>query len=101
MNMDKKILKRSKDGIIAGVCGGLTQYFGLKKALYVRLAFVLLLFMGLSPLVYVILWVLMPKPKTAADRLAMKGEEVNYNNIAKEVSEEFNDLKDRLSNIGR
>jgi phage shock protein C len=46
--------------MIAGVCAGLANYFGLDPAL-VRLVFVLmLLFGGHGLLIYLILWVVMP-----------------------------------------
>lgn len=48
---------------IAGVCGGLAEYFGLDSTL-VRVGYVLLsIFSGTFPgiLVYIILWVLIPQ----------------------------------------
>lgn len=45
---------------IAGICGGLADYFGL-KVFNVRLALLLLiLFAGLSLWVYIILWLIVP-----------------------------------------
>lgn len=56
-------LTRSNDRVIAGVCAGLAEYFGLDPAL-TRLGYVLLsvlsaAFPGL--LVYIILWIVMPE----------------------------------------
>lgn len=47
---------------IAGVCGGLAEYFNIDATL-VRVIFVLLLLPGGFPgfLPYVVLWVIMPK----------------------------------------
>ena len=58
-----RILRKSSDKVLAGVCGGLAEYFGLDIVL-VRLGYVLLsvlsaAFPGL--LVYVILWIIMPE----------------------------------------
>lgn len=100
-HVGKKLMRDPDNKRIAGVLSGLSAYFGLGDPLYLRIAFILLFISGLTPMVYVVLWIVMPKPKTAADRLAMRGEDINYNNIAKEVHEEFLDLKDRLANIGR
>lgn len=99
--LGKRLMRDPDNKKIAGVCSGLSLYFGIGKPILVRIFFILLFLSGLSPLVYIILWALMPMPKTAADRLAMKGEEINYDSIAKEVQDEFHDLKDRLSNLGR
>lgn len=50
---------RSNDRVIAGVCSGLAQYIGLSNA-GMRLIFILaFLFLGIGPLIYLILWILM------------------------------------------
>jgi len=47
--------------MIAGVCGGLAEYFGV-DGVWVRLIFVLLIFAsGLSLILYPILWWIMPE----------------------------------------
>jgi len=55
---------RSKnDKMIAGVCGGLARYFDVDPAI-VRLLFVLAVFLGgASPLIYLVLWLVMPEEK--------------------------------------
>lgn len=61
MATNKEKLYRIPDGIIAGVCGGLAEFFGLDVSL-VRIATLLLvLFGGLSLWVYIILWIIIPK----------------------------------------
>lgn len=62
----KKLYRSTSDKKIAGVCGGLAEYFNI-DATIVRVTFVILLlpggFPGLIP--YVILWLVAPyKPKT-------------------------------------
>ena len=56
---DNKRLFRSQDSIIAGVCAGLAEYFGLDTSL-VRIG-TLILFGGLSLWIYIILWLIVPK----------------------------------------
>lgn len=60
-NTTYKKLKRSrKNRIIAGVCGGLGEYFE-KDPVLIRLLFILLfLFGGLSIFVYFIMWLIIP-----------------------------------------
>ena len=57
----KKQLKRSKDRIIAGVCGGLANYFGWDATL-VRIVYALLTFLTAFSgiVIYIILWIVMP-----------------------------------------
>jgi phage shock protein C len=50
--------------MIGGVCGGLAEYFNIDSTI-VRLVFVLAVLSGISPLVYVVLWIVMPERKSA------------------------------------
>ncbi|MBO5871523.1 MAG: PspC domain-containing protein [Bacteroidaceae bacterium] len=61
--MDKKFVLSSSDKKIAGVCGGIAEYFGV-DTLLVRIAFVVFAVIGsLSFWVYLLLWLLAPKSK--------------------------------------
>lgn len=61
MTTNDKRLFRSRNKVIAGVCGGMAEFFGLDASM-VRLATVLLiLFAGLSLWVYIILWLIVPQ----------------------------------------
>jgi phage shock protein C len=54
-------LVRPRQGkIIAGVCAGLAMRFGISVTL-IRVAFVVFAVTGVGELVYLILWVVMPK----------------------------------------
>ncbi len=58
---EKKFYLSSTDKKIAGVCGGLAEYFGI-DALLVRLGFVCLFIgWGCGLLLYILLWILAPK----------------------------------------
>ena len=59
----KRSLRRSRsNSMIAGVCGGLAEFFGI-SALWFRLAFLIALIPGGVPgiLVYLLLWIMIPK----------------------------------------
>jgi phage shock protein C len=59
----KSKLTRSKDKIIAGVCAGMANYFGLEISLF-RVGFALIMFVtGLIPLafVYLVMWLVIPE----------------------------------------
>ena len=61
--MDTKFVLSSSDKKIAGVCGGIAEYFGV-DTLLVRIAFVVFAVIGsLSFWVYLLLWLLAPKSK--------------------------------------
>jgi phage shock protein C len=62
MNIRGTTLRRSRTNrIVAGVCGGLQDFFGL-DAFWFRLGFVLAMIPGGIPgiAVYLILWLIMP-----------------------------------------
>jgi phage shock protein C len=58
--MNKKLTRSTTDRMIAGVCSGLADYFSLDPVL-VRLAFAIFtLAGGAGPLIYLVLWIIMP-----------------------------------------
>lgn len=57
----RKLYRSRNERKIAGVCGGLAEYFNHIDPLWVRLLFVLFFFLGGSAfLIYVVLWILVP-----------------------------------------
>ena len=60
--MNRQVLRRSRSNrVVAGVCGGLGEFFGINSAWF-RLAFLLMLLPGGVPglLTYTILWIIVP-----------------------------------------
>ncbi|MFQ7387749.1 MAG: PspC domain-containing protein [Alistipes sp.] len=53
------------DGIIAGVCGGLAEFFGLTSL--IRIATLILILFGGSIWVYIILWLIVPKAQAITE----------------------------------
>lgn len=64
MPMNQPHLVRSRDALIAGVCGGLAEWLGwdptVVRILYVLVSICSVAFPGI--IVYLILWVVMPRP---------------------------------------
>ena len=61
--MAEKKLARSANKKLAGVCGGLAEYFGLDASI-VRIIWLLcVLFGGFGLLAYLIMWIVMPEQK--------------------------------------
>jgi len=54
------LVRPSSGKIIAGVCAGIADRFGVSKGL-VRLLFVVFGLVGAGEIVYIVLWILMPK----------------------------------------
>jgi len=61
MDSTRKLYRSKTDRKVAGVCGGLAQYFNIDPTL-IRVLFVVLAILGGSGLVlYLALWIIVPK----------------------------------------
>ncbi len=91
----RKLYRDPDDRVLGGVCSGLGAYFNYDPVI-IRLIFVLLVFLGAgsSLIIYLILWIVVPKASNSAQRLEMRGEEVNISNISKNIKEEIQDVKE-------
>lgn len=89
----RRFYRDGDERILGGVCAGAGHYFGIDP-LWVRLGFVLMFILaGTGLLFYGILWLIIPEAKTPSEKLQMKGEPVNADNISKAVKEEYERLK--------
>jgi phage shock protein PspC (stress-responsive transcriptional regulator) len=60
-----RVLRKSRNKVLAGVCGGIAEWLGwdptLVRVLYVVVSVVSIAFPGI--LVYILLWLIMPPPE--------------------------------------
>ena len=87
----RQLFRNGKDKMLGGVISGLCAYFGGKDVTPWRLLFILLCFMSFSLLliIYLAMWFIVPEAVTAEDRLRMRGEHVNFENVNREVMSEM------------
>lgn len=94
----RRLYRDGESRVIGGVCSGLGAYFNIDVVI-LRVIFVVLFFLGVgtSLLLYIILWIVVPKAKTTAQRLEMKGKEATVSNIEKSIREEVKEIGDNYN----
>jgi phage shock protein PspC (stress-responsive transcriptional regulator) len=118
----KKLFRDPDDKIIAGVCSGIGNYFGV-SAWIPRILFLIpflsfafrdrhwgafdfpgFLNLSFSPgslIIYIILWLVIPEASNTAEKLEMKGEKVDMNSIKNSVVEEMKGVQQRAEKFGK
>lgn len=97
-NTNKRLYRDADNRILGGVCAGMAAYLGI-DSLWIRILFLFLIFTGFGILIYLILWIVVPLAQTPSERLEMKGERININNIEDSIKEELNQVKNKFSDF--
>ena len=93
----RKVFRDEEDRMIGGVCSGMANYFDI-SVFWSRIIFIGILFLigpG-APFLYLMFWIALPSAKTTAEKLEMKGEKVNINNIEKNIKDELNIIENKI-----
>lgn len=92
----KRLYRNPDHSYIAGVCSGLSEYFSTDP-LVIRIILIALIFAkGLGLILYLILWISVPKAVTPKQKLEMKGEAVTFSNIEKTIREDHKQESNRV-----
>ncbi len=93
----RRLYRDPDDKVVGGVCSGISHYVGIDP-IWIRLIFAGAFFIwGSGFLFYLILLIIIPKAKTTAEKLEMKGQPVNIDNIKRTIEDEVEDIKSRIS----
>lgn len=97
----KRFYRDPESKVLGGVCSGLGSYFNVDPIVF-RIVFALMAvgLWGGGILLYFILWFATPEAVTAAEKLEMRGERVDLNNIKATVQEEMNTFRGRMERMG-
>lgn len=83
----KKLYRDSDNSKLAGVASGLGAYFNIEPVLF-RIAFIVTFFIGGTGFfTYLLLWILVPKAKTASQKLEMRGQKITLKALKKTIKE--------------
>ncbi len=118
----RKLYRDADEKLIAGVCSGIGNYFGISPWIP-RVLFLLpflsflahnhwggfwdfgdvvrFTFSPTSLIVYIILWIVIPEAITTSEKLAMKGEKVDINSIKNSVVEEMKTVGKKAESFGK
>lgn len=119
----KKLFRDPDEKLVAGVCSGIGNYFGI-NAWIPRVLFLLpflsfisrwghwgglwdfgdvlrFTFSPTSLIVYIILWIVIPEALTTSEKLEMKGEKVDMNSIKASVMEEMKGVGKKATAFGK
>lgn len=96
----KQLFRDTDHSYVGGVSSGLAHYMGI-ESIWVRLLWVILTIAssGAFLLIYIALWIFVPEAKTTADKLSMRGEEVNISNIERKIREGFDDVAGKVKSV--
>lgn len=95
----RRLFRDRDDHLVAGICSGIANYFDI-NSIWIRLLFAFSVpFAGTGVIVYIILWIVIPKAVTRADRMAMKGEKQNLQGFKKNFEEELSSVRQNMSDF--
>jgi phage shock protein PspC (stress-responsive transcriptional regulator) len=92
-----RIYRDTDHRIFGGVCSGMAAYWSIDPVILRIIFAALILAGGLGGLVYLILWIVIPEARTTAQKIEMKGEPVNINNIKNSVKKEFDSVRKNMN----
>jgi phage shock protein PspC (stress-responsive transcriptional regulator) len=93
----KRMYRDPDNRIIGGVCSGMAAYWRIDPVIVRVLFLAFTIAGGLGLFVYVVLWIVLPEARTTAQKIEMKGEPVNINNIKESVKNEFGRVRKNMN----
>ena len=95
---NKRLYRDPDSTVLGGVCSGVGHYLNI-DAVWIRLIFLAMVWSGVSILFYFILWAIIPKAETTAQKLEMKGKAATFSNIEDYVRKGYENVKDDFKNV--
>jgi phage shock protein PspC (stress-responsive transcriptional regulator) len=93
----RRIYRDPDRRVFGGVCAGISAWLDWDP-LIMRIIFAVLVLPGGFGLgLYLILWIVLPEAKTTAQKLEMRGNPVNIENIKESVKQEFETVKKKMN----
>ncbi|MBL8031274.1 MAG: DUF2807 domain-containing protein [Candidatus Doudnabacteria bacterium] len=88
-NGTKRLYRDGDDSILGGVASGTARYFDTDP-LWIRILFVAsVLLGGYGILIYIVLWIIVPKASTLSEKLEMSGNKITLESLEKSIKEKI------------
>jgi len=93
---ERRLMRDTSRGVLGGVCAGIASYYGV-DVMWPRLIAVLLALItsGTAVFVYIVMWIVIPPARTAAEKLQMRGKPVTLAALKSESKEEVAEMPER------
>jgi len=91
--IEKRLFRDGDRAMIGGVCAGVSAYFNIDVVIVRVIYICCFLTFGIGFLLYIVLWVIIPLAKTSSDKLRMKGQHVNIENMKSELGDAAHRIK--------
>jgi phage shock protein PspC (stress-responsive transcriptional regulator) len=93
---ERRLMRDTSRGVLGGVCAGIANYYGV-NVMWPRLVAVLiaLITSGTAIFVYIVMWIVVPPARTAAEKLQMRGKPVTLAALQSESKEEVREVPER------
>lgn len=96
----RRLFRDTESRILGGVCAGFGNYFDIDPVIIRIIWFITVFFFGFGVPLYIVLWVIIPEAKTTAEKLMMKGQTPNLQNIEDNVKAEFRRVENAFREKG-
>lgn len=90
---ERRFFRDTEKALLGGVCAGAAAYFNIDVVLVRAIYLIAFLTFGVGGLLYFVLWIIIPSAKTSSEKLQMRGQAVNLENIKSELRTATNHIK--------
>ncbi len=96
-----RLYRDTQRRVFGGVCAGLAAHMNLPLWIP-RLMFIILsLFYGVAILIYIVLWIAIPRARTRLQRMEMHGEPITFSSLEERIQREYQELRNNATLSGK
>lgn len=101
VRIEKRLFRDEENGILGGVCAGLSSYLGIDIVFIRAILAILVFFGGFGVPLYIVMWIITPRAKTSYEKLQMKGKPVTLEHIKSEIEDAADNIQRKSKAWGK